>query len=829
LILPDLPILEVLPPLRHHLERSAQVILSAPPGSGKTSLVPLALMDEPWLAGRSIIMLEPRRLATRLSAQRMADLLGERPGETVGYRIRHEARVSPRTRIAVVTEGILTRRLQQDPELAGVGLLIFDEFHERNLHTDLALALALDCSAAFRPDLRILLMSATLDGGALSAFLEDAPLVRGEGRSYPVGISYLSGDSDRSPSDRALSGVVRALAERTGDILVFLPGVGEIRRLATALEGHVATDCRVLPLYADLTREQQDLALLPDPSGRRRLVLATRVAETSLTIEGIDTVVDLGLSRLPRFDPGSGLSRLLTCRCSQAAADQRAGRAGRLGPGHCYRLWSEARHRQLPAHSPVEIANADLAPLVLDVACWGLSTLEELRWLEPPPAAAVAQARSLLCRLGLLDAAHRLTARGDQVAQLGLHPRLGCLMLRGEQLGAPALAADLAALLSERDILRGVDRPVDLLSRIECLQAWREGRLSSADVDIAACRAVDRLARQLRKGRRQRGAAAGVDPVALLLAAYPDRLAMRSGARDGRYRLAFAGAVRLPHNDALQRSEFLLVAELDAGQREGRIYRALALSPQVVQSSLENALQWRTELSWQTDRVVARRLQYYGELVLQTRAHTEVDAHDLCATLCDAIAASGLDLLPWNEAARQLQARILSLRHWQPQSDWPDLSDAALLTGLDHWLLPWVQGISRLDQLQRLDMKRILTGLLDWPRQQQLERLAPGDLKVPSGSRKRLCYRAGEAPVLAVRLQELFGLVETPRVCDGQVRVMLHLLSPAQRPIQVTRDLRGFWQHTYADVKKELKGRYPKHYWPDNPFEAVPTSRTRPR
>ncbi|QFY90888.1 ATP-dependent helicase HrpB [Magnetovirga frankeli] len=839
---PRLPIHSLLPRLQTCLAQHSRALLSAPTGSGKTTLVPLALLDQPWLAGRTILMLEPRRLAARLAARRMADLLGEPLGETVGYRIRHDSQVSPRTRIEVLTEGILTRRLQQDPELRGVGLLIFDEFHERNLQGDLALALALDAASALREDLRLLIMSATLETERLAAFLDNAPVLLGEGRSYPVQIQYQPRDSQLPPQGQALNGVLKALAEQSGDILVFLPGTGEIRRLAESLRERLdqtgQAEIKIWPLYADLSREQQDQALNPDPQGRRRIVLATSVAETSLTIEGISCVVDLGLSRLPRFDANSGLSRLVTLPCSQASADQRAGRAGRLGPGFCYRLWTEASQRQRPPSTPAEIGQADLAPLLLEVARWGLSAMKELRWLDPPPAGALAQARCLLQRLGLLNEAGRITPKGERVSGLGLHPRLGCLLLSGEEQGAPDLAADLAALLSERDILRSASspggRPADLRQRLRLLQDWRSGRAADG-LDRAACQQVERLARQLRSRLHGKAAASEVDTAALLLAAYPDRLAQRTGELGGagRYRLAFAGAARLPEGDGLWGSPYLIITELDAGQghsqSDGRIFTAMALDLPLIEQVLADRLSWREQVSWAQNRVQAQRQLCYANLVLAQRPLTKPDPETLRQALLQAIRDRGLTLLPWSEAALQLRARLEFLRHWQPQAGWPDCSDSGLLAGLESWLGPWLDGLHRLDQLQKLDLCAILLARLDWSRQQQLEQLAPSHLSLPSGSRKRLAYQPGTAPVLAVRLQELFGLLQTPRLCNGQVAVTLHLLSPAQRPIQVTQDLAGFWRNTYPEVKKELKGRYPKHYWPDDPFNATATARVRPK
>lgn len=831
--LPELPISAALPELRQALLQGPNAILQAPPGSGKTTLVPLALLEEPWLAGQSMLMLEPRRLAARLAAGRMAELLGEPLGQRVGYRIRQEARVSSRTRIQVLTEGMLTRQMQSDPELSGVGLVIFDEFHERSLQADLALALCLDLAAGLRPDLRILIMSATLDTQGLGGLLPEARIIRGEGQSHPLAIQYLRHRSTAAPLVLAEQGVLRACAEQEGDILVFLPGTGEIRRLAQALERHLGAalpaSTQIRPLYADLPRDEQNLALFPDPKGRRRIVLATSVAETSLTIEGISTVVDLGLSRLPSFDPNSGLSRLQTRACSQVSAEQRAGRAGRLGPGQVYRLWTQAEHQERPRATASEILNADLASLALELARWGVNDVSDLKWLDPPPAAALAQARELLERLGFLDARGRITVLGQRASQLGLHPRLAQLLLVGESLNVSGLAADLAALLSEGDILRGPDRGADLGLRLRLLNQWRQGQAWEAGLDVNACKRLERLAKQLR-GRDTKPMTQEPDlglAGRLLLAAWPERLAQRTGPL--RYRLASGGAASLREGDSLTGSDWLVIAELDAGQREGRIFSALALSLVEVEAVLQDRLQWQLELSWQGDRVQARECLSWGRLMLRERPLPRPDPEALGAVFLQAVARLGLGCLPWTDKARDLQARVLSVRHWQPEACWPDLGDEALHASLEDWLAPWITGFHRLDQLQGLAMTEVLKSLLSWEQQQALEQLAPARIRVPSGSEKWLEYRPGQAPLLAVRLQEVFGLADGPRVCNGQVPVLLDLLSPAQRPVQRTQDLKGFWQRGYAEVKKELKGRYPKHHWPDDPLNAEATARVRPR
>ncbi len=818
--LPELPVTQVLPELRHALTRQNHAILSAPPGSGKTTLVPLALMDEPWLQGQRILLLEPRRLAARLCAERMAQLLDEPLGKRVGYRIRQERRVSSTTRIEVVTEGILTRQIQQDPELKGVGLLIFDEFHERSLQTDLGLALALDVMGALREDLRLLIMSATLDSQALADFLGDAAQIEAQGRSHPVEVHYQDRPSDQLPVTQALRGVLRALREQSGDLLVFLPGTGEIRRLQQVLSEQLGPEVLICPLYADLDRAGQTLALTPDAQGRRRIVLATTVAETSLTIEGIHTVVDLGLARQPHFDPNSGLSRLVTVRCSAAATDQRAGRAGRLGPGHCYRLWSASQQSQLVPATAAEMLQSDLAPLVLELARWGASP-DDLRWLDPPPRGAWQQGVDLLVRLGLLDGRGQITAAGQRVSDFGIHPRLGAMLLTGERTGQGRLAADLAAILSERDLMTGSQRPVDIGLRLKLLAECRDRRQGGP------CRRLLQLSRRWLKGLRS-GESADLTPGGLLLAAFPDRLAQLKDQRGLRYKLAQGPSATLPEGDALTGSPYLVVTNLDAGRREGRIFMAAAVTEAEIRAVLTEGIEIRRQVQCQAGLVRAMEQQCYATLVLSERPLADPDPQSVQQALLATLVEQGLSVLNWSKAAQVLRQRLIFLRLWQPDAGWPDLSDEALLSSLENWLGPWVSGMNRLQQLAGLDLTEVLRALLSWPQQQALETLAPSHLSVPSGSSKALDYTDPTAPVLAVKLQELFGLLETPRICAHQVPLTLHLLSPARRPVQVTQDLEGFWQNTYQDVKKELKGRYPKHYWPDDPFTAIATARVRP-
>lgn len=837
-----LPVRECWPELRQVLREHGRAVLVAPPGSGKTTLLPLLLLEEEWLAGRTILLLEPRRLAARMAADRMAALLGEATGRTVGYRIRFERLVSAATRIEVLTEGILTRMLQDDPALERAGLVIFDEFHERSLHGDLALALCLDSVAALRPDLRLLVMSATLEVEPLSRLLGDAPIIRGSGRAFPVTTRHLA-IPERTPATpgysfaatvRAATAAIRlALSEQRGDILAFLPGGGEIRAVAANLADAASGGLRVRPLYGELPRAEQDRAVLPDPEGCRRVVLATNIAETSLTIEGVSTVVDAGWGRVARFDPDSGLSRLVTERVSRSAATQRAGRAGRLGPGYCYRLWDVGTLHALKEQNRPEILAGDLSRLALELATWGVNDPTALTWLDPPPPAALAAARELLSELGALDSRGVVTALGRKMAALPLHPRLAHLLLAAAQLGQTEMACDLAALLAERDLLRnepGRVRPADLELRLAALTAFRQGRkgeLRALGADPELCRKVDQASRQFQricpgkpgKNRPQ-------SPGSLLAYAYPDRVAaLRPGARE-RYLLASGRGAKLPGDDALAGSPMLVAASLDANRQEGRIFLAAPLTIEELRTFHASRISKAPEVEWnERDCLVSRQVESFLMLELSSRPGGLLDPEQVRTRMLAEISRRGLDLLPWTPAARELQARLICLRQWQPGGNWPDFLEAGLLAELAEWLGPWLTKINCLDQLAHLDLAAILGARLDWAQRQKADQLAPTHLEVPSGSRIRLQYQPGEAPVLAVRLQELFGLGDTPTVCSGTVPVTLHLLSPAKRPVQITTDLRSFWNTTYKEVKKELQGRYPRHHWPDDPWVAPPTAR----
>ncbi|HBP6726054.1 TPA: ATP-dependent helicase HrpB [Pseudomonas aeruginosa] len=834
-----LPIDTVLPALRKALSDRDEVVLEAPPGAGKTTRVPLVLLSEPWLSGQAILMLEPRRLAARAAAERLASELGEKVGETVGYRIRLESKVGPETRIEVVTEGILTRRLQEDPALEGVGLVIMDEYHERSLDADLALALTLNGRELLRDTpLKVLVMSATLEGERLSRMLNDAPVVRSEGRMFPVDIRWgRPWQVGEFVEPRVVQTVLQALADELGSLLVFLPGQAEIRRVAEQLGESLAGRDEILlcPLHGELELSAQRAAIEPAPPGKRKVVLATNIAETSLTIDGVRVVVDAGLARVPRFDPGSGMTRLETQRISRASATQRAGRAGRLEPGVCYRLWSEAQHEQLPAYGTAEILQADLAGLALQLGRWGVAP-EELAWLDVPPMAAYAQARELLARLGALNDSGALNAHGQAMAELPAHPRIAHLLLRGQALGLGSLACDVAALLGERDILRGAG--ADLHERTALLAGESAGNRASR----GAVQRAKQLARQFRGYLRGKPSEAVADPDhprwlgALLAFAYPDRVARQRREGGGEYRLANGRAAQFGEPDALMKEPWLVVADLGSrqGQREERIYLAAALDAALFDSVLAEQVRVHDELDWDEREGVLRaeRQRKVGELVLSSEALPGLDAEARNRALLGLVRRKGLELLPWTPELRQWQARVSLLHRLdlesRGESEWPDVSDAALLASLEDWLLPYLGKVSRLAHFASLELPGILHGLLPWPLPQRLDELAPRTLQVPSGSNIRLDY-SEFPPVLAVRLQELFGLADTPRIAGGRLAVKLHLLSPAQRPVQVTQDLANFWRSTYAEVKKDLKGRYPKHYWPDDPLVAEATARAKPR
>ncbi len=803
----------------------------APPGAGKTTRLPLALLDEPWVAGQRILVLEPRRIAARAAATQMARLLGEEPGETVGYRVRHETRVGPRTRIEVVTEGILTRMVQGDASLEGIAAVIFDEFHERHLTADLGLALTLESRAVLRPDLRIVVMSATLEASPISALLDGAPVIASAGRSFSVETRWCPPRAG-VPVALAVANAVRdSWAANDGDVLVFLPGIAEIDRVRRNLAaGGTLGDAELLLLHGGLTLAEQD-QVLRRRSERRRVVLSTAIAESSVTLDAVRVVVDSGLARLPRFSPRTGMTRLETTRVSQASADQRRGRAGRVAPGVCVRLWSEGDHQSLPARTVPELLEADLAPLALELACAGIADAEALRWLDRPPAGALAQGRALLTDLGALDHGGRVTEHGRAMAALGIAPRLAHLVLIGGAGGAATLACEVAALLSERDILRPDSAAYDhdLRTRVDALR----DRARGVEVDRGRVDRVRQEARALRRSLAANASDVHEDPAragALIALAYPDRIAMRRSGEAPRYQLRNGRGARLELAEPLGREKFLAIAELDGDPAESRIWLAAPLDEDEVRAALGAAIIVEREVAWdaRTESVRAVERERAGALVLRERVPRDVAPAEITDALVSKLRSAGVGMLPWSSAAVALRSR-LAFAHAIAPADFADVSDAALDARLDEWLRPAIGAAKRLSDIARLDLGAALVDALPWKARARLETLAPTHFAVPSGSRIPIDYADPAAPVLAVRLQEMFGLLETPRVGEGRVPLTIHLLSPAHRPVQVTRDLESFWRSGYFEVRRDLKARYPRHHWPDDPVLAVATKRVKPR
>lgn len=833
---PRLPIDDILPALRDALRAAGCAVLVAPPGAGKTTRVPLALRAEPWCTGR-ILVLEPRRLAARAAAHHMARLLGEEVGGTVGYRVRLESRVSAATRIEVITEGVLTRMLRDDATLDGVSAVLFDEFHERSLHADLGLALTLHARALVRDDLRIAVMSATIDAAPVAALLGGAPVIESRGRLYPVTTLHRPPREGQRAHAAAAAAVRAALADDHGDVLVFLPGQGEIARTAALLDD-AGPGVDVIPLYGAMPLDAQDRAIRPSPDGRRKVVLATSIAETSLTIEGVRVVIDSGLSRVPRFDARSGMTRLVTSRVSRASADQRRGRAGRLGPGACYRLWAEGDDAQLLAQRTPEILEADLAPLALELAAAGIDDARALQWLDAPPEGALRQAQGLLHELDALDAHGRITPHGRRVAALGAHPRLAHLVARGHELGHGALACDVAALLGERDIFEreAAEGDADLADRVRAL---RDPAFASAHhADRARLQRVRQEADALWRGiggarndaRRDARGAARADAVGLLVAlAYPDRLARQRPGEPGRYLLRNGRGATFAVPQPLGAAEWLAIADVDGDPRESRIWMAAAIGAGDVMAHFASHGADEVVRHWDADKRTLRltRVTRLGAIPLRERRLDAPSAEEAAAALLAAVRDEGLAVLRWDDRAARLRERLGFARRCDP--DFPDVTDAALHASLDAWLAPALLSRGTLDALARVDVADALLARLTWKQRERLDALAPTHCVVPSGSRLPVDYSDVESPALAVRLQELFGLADTPRVGDGRVPLTLQLLSPAHRPVQVTRDLAGFWARSYFDVRKDLRGRYPRHHWPENPLEAQATARAKRR
>ncbi|WP_198263734.1 ATP-dependent helicase HrpB [sulfur-oxidizing endosymbiont of Gigantopelta aegis] len=874
--MPKLPVTQVIPEIQKHLLQSNRLVLQAPPGAGKTTLVPLALLDQPWLKDQQIIMLEPRRLATRSSAARMAHLLGEKVGETVGYQIRQDRCFSKKTKILVVTEGILTRKLQADPELKGIALVIFDEFHERNIHADLSLAFCLQSQEYLNEQLKILVMSATLNTQALLELL-NAPLVSSQGRTYPVNVIHQAHiTAQQTPLSRYKKNIqliaqlsqqtIAALAQHTGNILIFLPGVREIKQLEQALHHELSAEDKhihISPLYGDLTKQQQDQAISPPPSGQRKIVLATNIAETSLTIEGINVVIDSGLQKEAFFNPGSGMNALHTAMIAQDSAAQRSGRAGRLGPGTCYRLWSEAQHKRLPKYQKAEILRSDLAPVLLELAKWGVQDVNDLNWLDIPPPGAIAQAHDLLLNLQAISASGQITPHGQAMLSLGIHPRLAHMLLTARQFNLVHLGCLLVALLTEKDFL--VDtKSSDIAQRVAILQQMAGNRSQSSahsKVKPQQCRQILKTAKELQQRVSQASLSqdlsanasaqyADSEMIGVLLGfAYPDRIAKLrntfSKQQEPRYLLSNSKGAYFAQQEILSGEAFLVIPSLheqtNKQAKEARIFLAASISQAQIEHYFSDLIHTSSIASWDKSeqKVTCLKKSMLGALVLKEQLDSSIEVEQMQSTLLQGIKGLGLSCLPWSKQADILRQRVEFVRHQQSHNDksktllstieLPDFSESYLLNHLAQWLQGHLNNENSIKKLQHIDLTSILSSQIDWNTMQLLNELAPEKISVPSGSQINIDYSDPDAPVLAVRLQELFGLQSTPAILKNSFPLLLHLLSPARRPMQVTHDLASFWKNTYNEVKKELRGKYKKHYWPDDPLQAQATNRVKPR
>ncbi|MTI43950.1 ATP-dependent helicase HrpB [Roseibium hamelinense] len=809
-----LPIDDVLPEFLSVLETGNCAVLVAEPGAGKTTRVPLALLNAPWRGDGKILVLEPRRLAARAAARRMAAELGEQVGDTVGYRVRLESKVSQTTRIEVVTEGVFIRMILDDPELTGVSAVLFDEYHERALDTDLGLALALDVQSALRDDLRIVTMSATLDAKAVANLLGDASIIESEGRSFPVETRYIGRKPDQK-IEQQLAQVIRlALAEETGSILVFLPGQAEIRRTVELLSRKLPPNCQLAPLYGGLDTKAQDAAIRPAPAGTRKIVLSSAIAQTSLTIEGVRVVIDSGLARVPRFEPQTGLTRLATVRASRASADQRRGRAGRTEPGVCYRIWSEAQTSALPAADTPEILEADLCGLMLDLAAWGTSDPSQLKFMDPPPEAAWAEARKLLSALEALDPVGRVTHEGKRLAALPLHPRLAHMVLKAAEADQACTATLLAALLSEPGL---GGRSADIRARLRHLRDDTTPRARDAkNLSIRWCKLAGTRAGKLEPET------AGI----LLALAYPDRVAQARGAR-GRYRLANGRGAELPPEDDLAGEPFLVVADIQGKAANGRIVLCAPVTLSEIEERFHNQITQKDVVQFGKDGgLKARRVRMYGALELHSKTLDTPSGDTIERALIEEIRRLGIDRLPWTKDQKRLRGRVAYVRS-NDTRDLPDLSDAALQRSLDSWLLPFLAGKKSIAAVDPACLGNALAAMLPFEAVSILNEKAPEAFTAPTGTQAAIDYEGETGPTISIRVQELFGLDEHPSVCGGSVPLTLELLSPAHRPIQITKDLPGFWKGSWADVKADMKGRYPKHPWPDDPTAAQATRKTK--
>ncbi len=811
----DLPVVEVIPEVQEKLQKDSTLILKAPPGAGKSTLVPITLLEESWLKGQKIIMLEPRRLAAKTIAKRMADLMGEKVGESVGYRIRFDTVVSEKTRIEVVTEGILTRMLQQDNGLEGVGLVIFDEFHERSIHADIAMALCREAQQILRPDLKIMVMSATLDMPELSAMLK-ASVVISEGRQYPVEIHY-SGESDKYLIAELAAKVVKsAVQKHEGDVLVFLPGQGEIRKCEEILRRSLK-GVKIHPLYGQLPPGKQMAAIMPDRDGARKVVLATSIAETSLTIEGIKVVVDSGFGRTSVFDPNSGLSRLETIKISKDSADQRAGRAGRLSAGVCYRMWTKALQNRLKEHGVPEIEQVDLSSLVLDMAQWGIVDANQLDWLTPPPKGNLAQAVDLLHEIDALEN-NRITKHGLELHRIPTHPRIAHMLLKAKDEGQLHLATDIAAIIEERDPLPK-EAGIDLNLRIDALRRYRRDKAGGKR--IARIEKIAKQYRRIFKLESDDEVHEDFETGLLIAYAYPERIACARPGNNAQFQMANGRLASAGHRDDLAHEAWLAIAHVNDRDGGGKIFMAAPLNP----IDLQPLVQEKEVITWDTRKggLIASLDMRIGNIVLKSTPLPEPDDSQLIDAIVKAIEREGKNLLNWSKEVKQWQHRIMSLKKWNPQEKWPDVSTDALLMTNSEWLSPYLNKVKKPDDLKKLDLLEILHYSLTPQFQKQLKSLAPAKIEVPSGSKIKLDYQEnGSEPVLAVRLQECFGLENTPSVNQGKINTLMHLLSPGYKVVQITSDLKSFWANAYFDVRKDLKSRYPKHAWPEDPANETP-------
>jgi len=824
-----LPIAQVLPELKEALLQNSRLVLQAPPGAGKTTALPLALLDAPWLKEKQIIMLEPRRLAVRSSAARMAEQLGEKLGETIGYQVKMESVQSQKTKILIVTEGILTRKLQADPSLENIALVIFDEFHERSLHADLSLALCLESQALLREDLKLLVMSATLNTTAISKLLADAPLIESKGRSFGVEDIYLASKTTQ-PSKKDLPVFIfnmlqKILKEQEGNILIFLPGIGDIKKLEAKLNEAKNLNTLVCGLYGSLSKEAQDEAIQAPPKGMRKIVIATNIAQTSLTIEGIKIVIDSGLQNSSVFNPSSGMNRLHSSFISQDSATQRAGRAGRTSEGKAYHLWHKGKI--LEKHDRPEILTADLTQLLLELVAWGNSDIEDFSWMDLPPASAIKHASQLLEKLGALDKRSKITAHGQQMLNFGLHPRLSHMMIKAKEMGLAYEASLIASLVSEKDIYTSSYRSSDIKERVSTLHEVVSSRsVYTEGINLKQCKFLIKNAKRLEAKKKSE---INLEMVGILLAfAYPERLAQARSNRSSKYLLSNAKGAYLSQEDTLVGSEYIVVCDLDARAESAQIYKASAVSKHHIQEYLSDLIEEKELLRWNGDeqRVEAREISALGALILDEKAVKSPSDEKSALVLMQAIKEEGLRVLPWDKNALTLRQRVSFVNKHQ-EGKFPNLDETYLLETLESWLLPYLEGKNSFKSLQNLDLYTILSSLLSYEEMQDLQRLAPEKLKVASGSSIFIDYEDINQPILAVRLQEMFGTQKTPTLLNGKIKLMIHLLSPARKPMQITQDLESFWNNTYSEVKKELRGKYKRHYWPDDPFTAVATSKTK--